>query len=205
MIDKDMDYAMKLWEISAENARHFNEMATKSRQLGLSLSVAIFGLSGALLVNSNDQRMNFEFLNYSLTLHLSTFLILLSAGSVYIVKTLDIYIYHRMLRGTVAFGEDVENYLQENLIDFEKYMMQSISHFSRFSDAKVQKCEKTHRYVYYGSKKVTASQKLEKFYLRIIVSILLSALFVGVTTTDVKKIEITEELQLHQLRLQTDQ
>ena len=78
-----------------------------------------------------------------------------------------------MLRGAVAFGEDLEEVHLRKMLGLNKGMTQAISHFSRNSDAKTSISEgKT---VYQGTNQKNAGQKINRFYWVVILSLVACA------------------------------
>lgn len=154
---------IEIWSKSIETQMHFNEMQVKSRQLGLTFVTAALGIGIILLSNGNDFSFQINIWEYELNIHVS---VLLTAGAMLAlqaVKLLDLGVYHFMLRGAVTFGEDFEKNCLIPMINLEKGMTSSISHFSRLSDARAIVGENG-RYTYHGVKKVTAHDKIRSFY-----------------------------------------
>lgn len=155
---------LDLWKKAVETQMHFNEMSVKSRQLGLSFVVAALGVSVVLLGKSEDFQIPLPLVGYQI--HSSGPLILLSAFGVYAVMRLDLGVYHKMLRGAVAFGEDLERELvHRGIIPVSKGMTQSISAYSRELD----------------SRRTTAGAKIRRFYLFLVLVLVLlgSSLILG--------------------------
>ena len=147
-----------IWSKAVETQMHFNEMSVKSRQLGLTFVVAALGLAVVLLSKGDDYSWK---LHDGLYLHVAVLLILAGAGAILLVRMLDLGVYHRMLRGAVAFGEEFE---ERNLLPrlaMQKGMTQAISFFSRHHDAGVD--SGTRKYIG-GVDKTTAEKKIKKFY-----------------------------------------
>jgi hypothetical protein len=110
--------------------------------------------------------------------HVAEFIILAAAASVYAVKLLDLGVYHKMLRGAVAFGEDLEEVHLRRMLGLNKGMTQAISHFSRNSDAKTTVVDG--RTIYSGSNLKNAGQKINRFYWVVILSLVACAVFMFV-------------------------
>jgi len=142
---------------------HFNEMQVKSRQLGLTFVTAALGVAVVLLSNGDDFAFSVTIRGYSIQLHVSVLLVLGALIALNAVKQLDLNVYHRMLRGAVTFGEDFEANYMSKIFDLEQGMTQTISHFSRFEDAYARRGNDG-RYAYCGQKKITAYDKIRKFY-----------------------------------------
>lgn len=147
-----------VWSKSIDTQMHFNEMATKSRQLGLAFVAAALGVGLVLLGQGED---------FSLVvwggwrLHVTIFVILAAVLALTAVRKLDLGVYHQMLRGAVAFGEDFEETHMKRLFQLEKGLTQAISHFSRNSDASAKGVAGNK---YMGSNYRTAGQKVAGFY-----------------------------------------
>ncbi len=99
----------------------------------------------------------------SFVLHVSLVIILAAIAAVIAVRKLDLGVYHQMLRGAVTFGEDLEEKHIRPLVGLRKGMTQSISHFSRNSDARTSAGDDG-SYVYSGDNRKNAGEKLAGFY-----------------------------------------
>jgi len=176
--NEDHQRYVDIWKTTIETQMHFNEMSVKSRQLGLTFVAAALGVALVLLTHQEDF---FIKISDAIRIHVSVILILGSAFAIHAVKGLDLNVYHKMLRGAVTFGEDFEENYMKKIFDLEKGMTQSISHFSRFSDANVRKRE-SGRYHYKGDNKVTAYDKIKKFYRSLLFYIYTAAFLLFVAT-----------------------
>jgi hypothetical protein len=185
--DKLIEYQLELWKTTVETARHFNEMSGRSRQLGLAFVVATLSLAAVLLTKQGDYSFSFSAWDYSFRINISAFLVLIASLAVRTVKTIDTGIYHRMLRGSVSHGEDLESILRQSIMPVEKGLMQSISHFSRYLDASVSVEGESSTYKYHGQKHQTALDKLEKFYRNIFILLICVAVILLVATGDMSK------------------
>ena len=85
-----------------------------------------------------------------------------SAFALQAVKILDLNVYHKMLRGALAFGEDFEQNYMKEIFALQKGMTQAISHFSRHADAGVSMQDG--KYFYCGQDKKNALIKIRRFY-----------------------------------------
>lgn len=170
-----------IWKQAVDTQKHFNDMCVRSRQLGLtfvaaSLGAALYlfirapGGAGDAATTSATYAYSFAVCGRQIVLHVSLAIILAAAAAVYAVKKLDLGVYHQMLRGAVSFGEDLEERHIRPMVGLNKGMTQAISHFSRNSDAKVERAEDT-RYRYLGNNQRHAGEKLTGFY-RVILSFL---------------------------------
>jgi hypothetical protein len=95
------------------------------------------------------------------------------------VRLLDLGVYHKMLRGAVAFGEDIEEVHLRRMLRLNKGMTQAVSHFSRHSDASSNHGEGSAA-VYTGGNQKTAEKKIAGFYTLVIVLLIVSALIMFV-------------------------
>ena len=107
------EHAIEIWKRTIETQMHFNEMSTRSRQLGLTLVVAALGLSAVLLGRGDEFAIVFHLGTWPIKLHAVVLILLASALGLYGVEKLDLGVYHQMLRGAVKFGEEFE---QQNLV-----------------------------------------------------------------------------------------
>ncbi len=156
------DY-IAIWAKAVETQMHFNEMSVKSRQLGLTFVAAALGVGVVLLSQGRDYSLPLNILGLHVEIHITVFLVLGALLALIAVKGLDLNVYHKMLRGAVTFGEDFEQNYMKRIFDLEKGMTQAISHFSRYQDARVVQ-GKHGCYTYQGNVKITAEDKIRRFY-----------------------------------------
>ncbi len=154
----NVDQITAIWSKAIETQMHFNEMATKSRQLGLAFATAALGVAVVLLGQGDDFAL---ILPFGLRLHATVLVLIAAVIAVWAVEQLDM-VYHHMLRGAVAFGEDFEERHMKPLFRLEKGLTQAITHFSRASGAAATGFPKA----YTGSHDKTAGGKVEAFYQR---------------------------------------
>jgi hypothetical protein len=169
---KSEDQIVAIWSKAVDTQMHFNEMSVKSRQLGLTFVAAALGLAVFLFSRAGSEaRFAFSgsIRGRQFQFHVAEFIILAAAASVYAVKLLDLGVYHKMLRGAVAFGEDLEEVHLRKMLGLNKGMTQAISHFSRSSDAKTTIVDG--KAVYGGSDLKNAGQKINRFYWVVILSL----------------------------------
>jgi len=130
MDDLKPEDLIRIWEEAVETQMHFNEMSVKSRQLGFTFVAAALGVAAFLLSRGEDFSILFPTRYGTFHLHISVLLIVISIIAVFAIKRLDLGVYHRMLRGAVTFGEDFEENYLKKIVDLEKGMTQTISHYS---------------------------------------------------------------------------
>lgn len=174
---------VSIWAKAIDTQMHFNEMAVKSRQFGLGFVAAALGLGVVLLAKSEE----FSLPLFEFKLHATVVIAFAGAVALAAVRHLDLYVYHKMLRGAVAFGEDFEEHYMKQIFDLNKGMTQSISHFSRYEDAAAKGSTAagvTSRYVYTGSEgqKQSALWKIERFYKLSIGTLILIGVLLAVVT-----------------------
>jgi hypothetical protein len=99
---------ISIWSKAVDTQMHFNEMCVKSRQLGLTFVTAALALAVVLLSQREDFSFTVTLAGLSVTFHVAVLLILAAILGVQSVRNLDLRVYHRMLRGAVTFGEDLE-------------------------------------------------------------------------------------------------
>ena len=161
------DRYITIWSKAVDTQMHFNEMSAKSRQLGLTFVVAVLGVALILVSRGDDFAFEISVGGTTFQIHVSVILILGAWSAIVAVQTLDLEVYHKMLRGAVTFGEDFEEKYMKQIFSLEKGMTQAVSHFARYEDAQrtaptVQKSAQ-----YSGCNEVTTEDKIKKFYKRI--------------------------------------
>jgi hypothetical protein len=178
---EDKELFVTIWSKVIDTQMHFNEMSVKARQFGLAFVAAALGLAVVLLARGQEAVLNVPYFG-GFKVHASVFIALASAMALHAVKLLDLRVYHRMLRGAVAFGEDFEQTYMKEIFELEKGMTQAISHFSRHDTAKV--ILRDGKYVYVGTDELTAEVKIARFYRFSIGSLLVLAAILFLTTSD---------------------
>jgi hypothetical protein len=152
---------VSVWRTTVDTQMHFNEMSVKARQFGLTFVAAALGL-GVVMFSRGQEFAILIPLFGGFNLNATVLIILGSAFALSAVRQLDLNVYHRMLRGAVTFGEDFEQTYMRQIFDLEKGMTGAISHFSRYQDAAI--TQRDGKYVYSGSIRRTAEQKIKRFY-----------------------------------------
>lgn len=132
---------LELWAKAVDTQMHFNEMSVKSRQLGLTFVTAALGVAVVMIGQDED----WSFSVGAFRLHVSVFILLAAAVALYLVRLLDVGVYHRMLRGAVTFGMDFEKcyirpvFLSEPGRELQRGMTECISLYSRYPDTDTKK------------------------------------------------------------------
>jgi hypothetical protein len=148
-----------IWAKVVDTQMHFNEMAVKSRQFSLGFVAAALGLGIVLLMRHEEFSLSIPLFG-GFDLHMTVLIAFASAFALQAVKILDLNVYHKMLRGAVAFGEDFEQKYMKVIFTLQKGMTQAISHFSRHEDASVSLQDG--QYCYYGQDKKSALKKIRR-------------------------------------------
>lgn len=172
------NFVKSIWEKTIDTQMHFNEMSVKSRQLGLTLAVAALGFSVALLIkDASHLLIEVPVFGHLVYVHVTGLMIAIVAAGIYAVRWLDLGVYHKMLRGAVHFGEELERvHLLNNVLSTSKGLTQAVSHFSRYRDAKTELSSTKPGFDYLGKDKVSAHRKIRMFY-RIVISVLMGLSF----------------------------
>jgi len=150
-----------IWSKAVDTQMHFNEMSVKSRQFGLGFVAAALGLGIVLLSRGEEFSVHIPYLG-GFDLHATVLIIAASAFGLRAVSTLDLNVYHKMLRGAVYFGMDFEENYMKEIFDLDKGMTQAITHFSRHDDAHVR--IEGRKLKYLGTDKKDALMKIRNFY-----------------------------------------
>lgn len=172
---------VSIWAKVVDTQMHFNDMSVRSRQFGLGFVAAALGLGILLLVRGQEFSIPISLFG-GFDLHVTVLIVLASAFALYAVQILDLNVYHKMLRGAVAFGEDFEENYMKKVFDLNKGMTQAISHFSRYEDAAV--TSEGGKYAYRGKKRRVALDKIKRFYRFGIGALCLSALALFLLTAN---------------------
>jgi hypothetical protein len=120
-----------VWERAIQTQMHFAELSIKTRQIGMTVVGATLGL--AIVLARSDASFNITF--YGLSLPITSVLCWTSALVLSAIWILDVTVYHQMLRGAVAFNEELEEKTLLKLFGTEKGLTQAISFFSHYPDA----------------------------------------------------------------------
>ncbi|MBA3577206.1 MAG: hypothetical protein H0W39_06315 [Sphingomonas sp.] len=172
---------ISIWSKAVDTQMHFNEMSVRSRQLGLTFVTAALALAVVLITQQNEFALTFVTGWGSFKLHLAVLLIAAAAAGLLAVRRLDLSVYHRMLIGAVEFGEDFEEqYMKKHVFILDKGMTQTISLYSRYSDAGYN--EQGGKRAYHGSERYSAGEKLKGFYNGVLISLIGAAIFVLIVT-----------------------
>jgi len=151
-----------IWAKTVDTQMHFNEMSVKSRQFGLAFVAASLGLGIVLLTRGEDVSIPIPLFG-GFDLNITVLIAFAAAAGLFAVMILDLNVYHKMLRGAVAFGEDFEEKYMKEIFSLEKGMTQAISHFSRHEDASATR-QADGKYHYGGVSQKNALVKIRKFY-----------------------------------------
>jgi hypothetical protein len=172
---------VSIWAKTVDTQMHFNEMAVKARQFGLGFVAAALGLGIVLLVRQQEFSIPVHFF-CGFNIHVTVLVVLASALALQAVRILDLNVYHKMLRGAVAFGEDFEEDYMKQIFILDKGMTQAVSHFSRHEDAGV--VIQNGKYVYSGRDQKNAFIKIRWFYRFTIGTLIVVAILLFVATAD---------------------
>lgn len=170
-----------VWEKTVDTQMHFNEMSVKARQFGLTFVAAALGLGIVMLSRGQEFSITIPLLG-GFNLNATVLIVFASVFSLYAVRLLDLNVYHKMLRGSVAFGEDFEQNYMKEIFELEKGMTQAISHFSRYQDAAVTAANG--RYIYKGTERLSAERKIKKFYNFAIWALLITGVLLFLITAN---------------------
>ncbi len=121
---------LEAWAKVIDVQMHFNEMSAKNRQLGLAFAAAALGLA-IFLLNRPDANAGFLPFGWGV-IHVSPLIVLGSALGVGAIWYLDIFHYHRLLRGAVAFGSSLERGLSDDVFKHGVGLTKFISHYSQY-------------------------------------------------------------------------
>ena len=107
---------ISIWSKTIDTQMHFNDMSVKSRQLGLTFVVAVLGVAVVLFTRGNDFAFILDIDDFTVQIHVSVLLFLCACLALESVKVLDLNVYHKMLRGAVAFRRGLRGKIHEENI-----------------------------------------------------------------------------------------
>ncbi len=121
------DKLLLVWERAIETQMHFAELSIKTRQVGMTVVGASLGLAVVLYRAGSGYSLNFRYFE------LPIFSVLCWAAAIvlFAIWSLDVRVYHQMLRGAVAFNEELERNNLLGLFGTAKGLTEAISFFSR--------------------------------------------------------------------------
>lgn len=127
--DELLRLQLNIWETAVKTQMHFNDMSAKARQHGISLVVVIVGFALFLLTRTNP---DYFIIIFERPIHISVFITILPPIVLYAVMELDLGVYHKMLRGSVKFGENFEeSVIRKKIMMTHQGMTQLITIYSR--------------------------------------------------------------------------
>jgi hypothetical protein len=124
-------HLLLVWERAIQTQMHFAELSIKTRQIGMTVVGGTLGL--AIVLARSD--LNFDITLSGYNLPVTSALCWISALVLFAIWILDVTVYHQMLRGAVAFNEELEEKSLLKLFGTDKGLTQAISFFSRNPDA----------------------------------------------------------------------
>ena len=150
-----------IWQQSIDATKHFTEMSERTRRMGMTGAVGGIALAATLLTQFSSAKLTYVYGGYEYGIHAAGPIIFASALVVYVTKLLDVGLYHRMSRGSVAFTQAIEQSKQfKEVIDTPRGLAESISFHSRakrvITDEDADPTKNT--------RKTRAEYKLRRFY-----------------------------------------
>jgi len=150
---------LEVWKESIRVTQSFTDISHKTRQMGMTAGVGGLALAVTLLTQFPDAKLSIPYRGYDYATHLAGLIMILAGIAIWITKFLDVYLYHRMVRGSVAFTETLERTRTFRAITgVERGLAESITFHSR-SKRPVSDADAAN-----SSKKTRAEYKLRRFY-----------------------------------------
>lgn len=173
-----------VWQQSIDVTKHFTEVSERTRRIGMTAAVGGIALAATLLTQFGSARLSIPYDGYLFGIHAAGPIVLASALVVYVTKLLDVELYHRMTRGSVAFTQSVEQSKKfKEIIDTPRGLAESISFHSRAQSSISDKDADPATPI----KRTTAEYKLRRFYNLSISALIVIALFVIWSTLRVQR------------------
>jgi hypothetical protein len=123
-----------VWDRAIQTQMHFAELSIKTRQVGMTVVGATLGL--AIVLNRTTGGFSLEI--GTVEVPITAVLCWTAAVVLVAIWLLDVGVYHRMLRGAVAFNEELEQKQLRAVFGTEKGLTEAISYFSRYPDARLE-------------------------------------------------------------------
>jgi hypothetical protein len=148
--------------------KSFSETSRKGRAIGITIALVAGPLALLELATFKgflSPTWSVPLKQRALELHVSIILVAASVVALLLVRRLDLSLYHQMLVGSVAFGEELENqYIKPEILPkVEKGMTEAISHFSRAKNARFEVSQPQGKR-YTGTDEIRARRKVRGFY-----------------------------------------
>jgi hypothetical protein len=170
----DNEQRIKVWQQAIEAQMHFAELSIKMRQIGLTVAGATVAL--AVVLHRTGA-------NYSLAIPCFNFLmpigtiLCFSAGVILLAAwTIDVGVYHKMLRGAVKFNELYERELDSDF-NWKSGLTEAISAYSRYREPLLLDARNDDGVVWRSERGTSvAGNRITWFYLIIVGALALSGL-----------------------------
>jgi hypothetical protein len=173
-----------IWQQSIDATKHFTDVSERTRRMGMTAAVGGIALAATLLTQFSSAKLTFIYDGYEYGIHAAGPIVFASALVVYVTKLLDVGLYHRMTRGSVAFTQAIEQSPQfKTIIDTPRGLAGSISFHSRAKRAITDEDANPAK----PTRKTTAEYKLRRFYnLSILALIIIGLLLLASTLIQAK-------------------
>lgn len=126
---------IEIWKQAIETQMHFAELSIKMRQIGLTLAGATVAL--AIVLYRTEQSFSFQLPGVGTLIPVGSVLCFSAALILYAARSIDVGVYHRMLRGAVRFNELYERELDADL-QWKTGLTEAISAYSRYRSPTLQ-------------------------------------------------------------------
>jgi hypothetical protein len=176
---------LEVWKQSIRVTQSFTDMSHKTRQMGMTAGVGGLALAVTLLTQFPNARLSITWNGYDYATHLAGVIMILAGVAISMTKFLDVNLHHRMLRGSVAFTQEIERSSAfKEIIGVNRGLAESITFHSR------SKAPITDEDAAKPAKKTSAEYKLRRFYNLTILAITAMGLAVLFTTYSSTKHDI---------------
>lgn len=179
---------VEMWRQSIDVTKHFTEMSERTRRMGMTGAIGGVALAITLLTQFTSAKLSFVYDGFEYGIHAAGPIVFASAVVVYVTRLIDVDLYHRMLRGSVAYTQDLERSDEfKAIVSTKRGLAEYISFHSRAKrsvsddDASAE----------LPPKKTSAEHKLRRFYsISILVLIATGTLLLLTTAMSVKHEDI---------------
>jgi hypothetical protein len=176
------DQVIEIWKTSIETQKHFAELSVKMRQIGLTVAGAILAIA-VFLVRQDEEPASLTVCNFEIPI--LAVLFLAAAFVLIAARIIDVFVYHKMLRGAVSFNEQFERQYPEIFANIGLTL--TISAYSRFKNTPKldDQCPQFGIKEWRETGRANAGGRILAFYwIPILALLLLAALFLVLANTN---------------------
>ncbi|MGO4682880.1 hypothetical protein [Hyphomicrobium sp. 2TAF46] len=185
---------LEVWKESIRVTQSFTDISHKTRQMGMTAGVGGLALAVTLLTQFPEAKLSVPYRGYDYATHLAGLIMILAGIAIAMTKFLDVHLHHRMLRGSVAFTQNIERTKAfKELMGVERGLAESITFHSRSKRA-ISDSDAVS-----PAKKTSAEYKLRRFYnctIGAIVAMGIATIFTTYSVTRHDTVRINQTIEM---------